>query len=478
MIRAILALAVGAGLMLAPSATAATSFQLGTGSHPDVDVDAGGTAHIVVDLPDEKLRYCQIPRGQTTCSVDKTLTPPSEATGRSSFVFVPSPNRVVIATRRCCGPEGVFVYESTDNGANFAGPTQRGTIDIEDAHWGPGNAISGIERSGFYQRMFLGGPSGSLLADLPAGFAVPTASSVAVSEGGRPLKVSADGDNTTFSRVKDSISNPNSKGNWSGPTAVTPAGGEPHLASGPQGLAMIYRVEGELHARKFDPAANGFDPHETLSTGDPIQADLTTDDTGRFTAIWQENAASDVRVASSPDGVAWTTRRVLRADSVFNTQVATAPDGEGFAVFDSNSEDGAITVTPLDPRTSVTGGGDGGGGSGGKPLSSTTVNGTTISFFGPTACIQKPRNIVLRVTSKRKRQLSPRRRVKIARVVFRMHKTKKTDRKKAFRKSFTTRRLKRGKRYKVGAVVRLAPVKKGAFKAKVKRLKGRFRMCS
>jgi hypothetical protein len=327
--------------------------------------------------------------------------------------------------------------------------------------------------------MFLGGPSGAPFADLPAGFTVPTASSVAISEGGRPLKVSADGDNTTFSRTKDSIGNPNNKGNWAGPTAVAPAGDEPHLASGPQGLSMIYRVEGELHARKFDPAANGFDPHETLSTGDPIQADLTTDDTGRFTAIWHENATSEVRVASSTDGVAWTTRRVLRADNVFNTQVATAPDGEGFAVFDSNSDDGAITVTPLDPRETLDSGGDGGdGGSGGKPLSSTTVNGTRIDFFGPTKCIQKPRNIVLRVTSKRKRQLSPRRRVKITRVRFSMHKTKKTDRKKAFRKSFTTRRLKRGKRYKVGAIVRLAPVKKGAFKPKVKRLKGRFRMCS
>jgi hypothetical protein len=324
--------------------------------------------------------------------------------------------------------------------------------------------------------MFLGGPSGTLFADLPAGFTVPTGSSVAISEGGRALKVSADGDNTTFSRVKDSIGNPNVKGNWSDPVPVAPAGSEPHLASGSQGLAMIYRVGDELHARKFDPAANGFDPHETLSSGDAIQSDLTTDESGRFTAVWHENATSEVRVASSTDGVAWTTRRVLRTDSVFNMQVATAPDGQGFAVFDSNSDSGAITVTPLDPRSAITsGGGDSGSG---DPIASTTVNGTKIDFFGPKECVQKPRNIVLRVTSKRKRQLSPRRRVKITRVRFSMHKTKKTDRKKAFRKSFTTRRLKRGKRYKVGAVVRLAPVKKGAFKPKVKRLKGRFRMCS
>ena len=475
MIRAISALAVGATLLLAPSATAATSFQLGNGSHPDVDVDASGTAHIVVDLPDERLRYCQIPRGQTTCSVDKTLTPPAQATGRSSFVFVPSPGRVVIVTERCCPPDAVLAYQSTNNGATFAGPTEIGKLDVEDAVFGPGNGVSGLEQSGWYQRMPLTGPAATTAAELPAGFSVPTGSSLALLGGTRPLKVSADGDNTTFS-VFNGAGDPNSTGTWSAPTPVPPAGSEPHLASGAQGLVMIYRIGRELHARKFDPAAGSFDPHETLSTGEAIQSDITTDDSGRFTAIWQENDASDVRVASSTDGVTWATRRVLRADNLFNSQVATAPDGQGFAVFDSNSDVGAITVTPLDPRSSVTGGGRSSSGS--DPIASTTVNGTKIDFFGPTQCIQKPRNIVLRVTSKRKRQLSPRRRVKITRVVFRMHKTKKTDRKKAFRKSFTTRRLKRGKRYKVGAVVRLAPVKKGAFKAKVKRLKGRFRMCS
>src|SRR5687767_3605296 len=111
------ALAAGAALIAtAPAASAATAFNLGTGSHPDVAVDTTGTAHIVVDLPDERLRYCQVPRGQTACAVEQTLTPPAEAIGRSSYIFVPASGRVVIVTHRCCSPDATLAYQSTDNG--------------------------------------------------------------------------------------------------------------------------------------------------------------------------------------------------------------------------------------------------------------------------------------------------------------------------------------------------------------------------
>ena len=470
------ALAAGAALIaLPPAANAATAFELGTGSHPDVAVDGIGTAHIVVDLPDETLRYCQVARGQTTCSVDKTLTPPAEAIGRSSYVFLPAAGRIVIVTHRCCTPDATLAYESTDNGATFGGPVTIGNLDAEEAVFGPGEAVSGVDTGGRYQRMPLAGPAATDQAMLNPGFTVPTGSAVALFDGTRPFKVSADGDNTTFS-LHSGAGDPNDASTWAGPTGVTPPGSEPHLASGTAGTAMVYRTGGasdaRLDARKFD--GSGFGPASTLSTGDPIQADLTTDGSGRFTALWVENQASptEVRIATSSDGSSWSKPvAILRGvpdDGLYNSQVAVAPDGQGFAVFDSNSANGDIVVTPLDPV-----GGDGDA----EPLRTTTVADQELSFFGPTTCVQPPEKVTLRVTSKRKKKLSPRRRVKIKSVVFSVDRTKRTDKRAAFKAAFSTARMPRGSFHRVRAVVTLAPVKKGAFKNKRKTLKGRFNVC-
>ena len=469
-------LAAGAALLALPSAaTAATSFKLGTGSHPDVAVDANGTAHIVIDLPDERLRYCQIQRGKTSCATEQTLTPPAEAIGRSSYVFLPAPGRVVIVTHRCCSPDATLAYQSTDNGATFAGPTTIGNLDAEDAVFGPGDAVSGVDTGGRYQRMPLSGPAASDQAMLNAGFSVPTGSSIALFGGTRPFKVSADGDNTTFS-LQSGAGDPNDASTWAGPTPVTPPGLEPHLASGSAGTAMIYRARPDgtarLDARKFD--GSGFGEANTLSTGDPIQADLTTDGSGRFTALWVENDANpnEVRVATSGDGSTWSKPaailRGLPIDGLFNSQVAVAPDGQGFVVFDSNSSNGDITVAPLEPLASA---GDA------EPTATTTVGDQEISFFGPTTCVQPPEKVTLRVTSKRKRKLSPRRRVKIKSVVFSVDRTKRTDKRAAFKAAFSTAAMPRGSFHNVRAVVTLAPVVKGAFKNKKKTLKGRFNVC-
>jgi hypothetical protein len=240
---------------------------------------------------------------------------------------------------------------------------------------------------------------------------------------------------------------------------------------------MIGRTpDGDLLARKWD--GSNFSSPTTLSTDDPIEADLTTDSSGRFTAAWLENGVNpnEIRVRSSSDGVTWDFLSVVLrgqdVDSLFNTQVATAPDGQGFAVFDANAFNGKITVTPLESVPTIVGPG------GESPvLATTTVGDQELTFFGPGPCVQPPEKVTLRVTSKRKKKLSPNKRVKVSQVVFSVDKKKVKDKKAAFKAKFSTAAFPRGSVHQVRAAVTLKPVKKGAFKNKKKTLKGRFNVC-
>jgi hypothetical protein len=474
------ALVAGACLAFAPAAGAATPFTIGNGNFPDVSVDSSGTAHIVWEQHDggasgDNIGYCQVPKGNTACAPGRqtSLDSVAEGIGRSSYVFAPTPERIVIVSHRCCTPDATIAYVSSNAGSSFAEGVTIGDLDAEDGVLGGDDAFYGVDTGGRVQRMPLAGPQVKQQAILDAGFSVPTASSIAFFGGNRPVKASADGSNTTYS-VFRGTGDPNDASNWDGPSPVTPPGGEPHLASSSAGTAMIYRLGssggGELHALRLD--ASG--PTATLSDGDPIQADLTADPSGRFTAAWVENGIvpNEVRIATSSDGSNWSGAtpilRGTRVDDLFHTQVATGSDGKGVAVFDANSRTGDITVVPLEPA-----------GSEGlnEPQQTATVGDQELSFFGPTECVQPPERVTLRVTSRRKRRLSPRRRVKIASVVFSVDTIKKTDRKAAFRQSFSTAAFPRGSVHRVRAVVTLRPVVKGAFKNKMKTLKGRFNVC-
>src|SRR3954466_11620892 len=93
--------ATAATLILAPAAQGATPFTIGSGSFPDVAVDAGGTTHIVYDQHDptgDHIGYCPVPKGNPSCAPgpQPSLTAPAEAIGRSTYVFAPTPERIVI----------------------------------------------------------------------------------------------------------------------------------------------------------------------------------------------------------------------------------------------------------------------------------------------------------------------------------------------------------------------------------------------
>lgn len=490
---AALALAVGPASALAGGGFAVSSppksFQVGTGAFPDVAVDAAGTGHVVwnedsgsASTPDP-LHYCQVPRGATACSSEQVLSPPLEGIGRTTYVFAPGGGRVLIETYRCCtsdpGVTGNYVYESTDGGQTF-GPAHRiGNIDHQsDAIFGPGETISGASIATF-QRMPLTGAPASTFAEFDAGFPVPTHSDIGLVDGA-PLQVMSDGDNTSF--VRNNGSDPNSSGNWSSATPITPPGGEPRVASGPAGLVLLYRT-GEpgsrnLSARKFD--GTGFGAPVTVSEpGDPEFFDLWAEPTtGEFHALWIANDESpnELRWSRSKDGVTWTAPQIViageEADSVFHTQVSTAPDEQGFGVWDANGANTPIRMVPLKPGS----GGGGGGGAATTPQSSTTVGGQQITLLGPGGCVNAGTPVFLRVTSKTKKKLSPKKRVKIVKVVFSLDKKKKTDKKAAFKAKFSTKGFATGSTHKLKAVIPLKPVV-GKGKKKTKTLKGKLKIC-
>ena len=286
----------------------------------------------------------------------------------------------------------------------------------------------------------------------------------------------SDGGNTSF--VAYQGGNANNSASWTDAAPLAPPGGEPRLAGGPAGLVMLYRI-GEpgkrtLAARKFDGTSFG-DEEIVSEAGDPIEFDLSAEpSTGEFHAAWVDNRSpNELRWSRSKDGLTWTKpQTVTRGDeneTTFHTQVAAAPDERGFAVWDQLSQNTEIRAVPLFPGASFDGAAD-------SPAGSTTVGGQQITLFAPGGCINPGTPLLLRVTSKTKKKLSPKKRVKIVKVDFFLGKKKKTDKKAAFKAKFSTAKLAAPSTHKLRAKVLLRPVV-GNGKKKTETLKGKLKIC-
>jgi hypothetical protein len=473
-------------LALAPSAYAAKAFTIGTGTAPDVAVESSGTAHVAfVEASPEGSRaihYCKVPRNATACSISTSLAAPMDTIGQNSVhVFTPSAGRVLIAADRCCGDaDGVYVFQSTDDGATFSAPVQIGTIDGDGGETFANEAIYGVTVGGnAFQRMPLAGPVPGSAATLDAGFPVPITGGVGLIGGTTPVKVSADGNHASF-HVQNGAGDPNDASTWAGPTAFSPGSNDLRVASGSAGVVLLSSVPNgtppSLYTQKWNGTAFGA-PAAIAPSVMPAFYALNTDPSGRFTALWTEQSAqpNEVRFAQSSDGTTWSKPTTILRESVvgtlFSTKVSTAADGHGFGVWDANSPTGPITVAPLEPLADLTG-------NAGTPntVATTTVGGVQVGLIAPTSCVNPGDKVTLRVTSKVKKKLSPTQRVKITLAVFSLDKTKVSDKKAAFKGIFATTGFKAPSKHPLSAVVTLKPVK-GNAKPKKKTLKGTLTIC-
>lgn len=453
--RALLAGLVGLVCLVGADTAGAAAITLGAGRHPDVAIDEGNTAHVVWDSVDagapDRLFYCQIPRTAKACANTRTLTPPLEAIGQSTHVFAPGGGRIVIASKRCCGPEeGTVVLESGDNGATFGPPRLVGNYErAGDIAFGPGQSLL-MASPAAVQRGALTGPAATTHAELEVGFSVPTYGAVATHNGTTPVFVHSDGDDTTY-HVGDAAADLNMASNWAGPT-VMPGGDEVFLESSPAGTQLLQKrgKPGKRYygARKFDGAA--FTPEVRVTeAADPREAGLGTTpfNGGSFYSAWIDNRTPDrLRWARSANGFNWSESEVVvggsDAEDAFNIRVAGAPDGRAFAVWDENDNSGNARGVLLPAKGR------------GPPADAVRAAQYEFQLHAPFPCTPKGGALKMSVMPRTVKKVSKSKKAAVSSVRFTLDKTGEiTDKTSKYTASFATADLPASSAHSLRAIV-------------------------
>jgi len=215
---------------------AGTAFTAGTGQHPDVAVDAAGTAHVVWLQPSGStnvVAYCRVPRGQRACTGTQTFALDLEDITGRPWVFVNGAT-VTIVDHRCCNDE-TFALTSSDGGKTFGPPVPIGTGEPNgDGRLGPDGAFYGVSTittgGTVFQRMPLSGPQATARANVGPGYEVGGAIAFL---GGLPLVAFATISSTptvAFARWSGT-GDPNDVSTWTAPALVGP-GDSTRLAEG------------------------------------------------------------------------------------------------------------------------------------------------------------------------------------------------------------------------------------------------------
>ena len=352
------------------TATAATPFQLtAVGGDAQVAVDGAGTGHFVWNEgksgePDVT-HYCQVPRGGMACTVSQTFVPAgSSPTNNVDFdgpkVFVIG-GAVTVMTKRCCGGfppgrgEAVIIYTSTDGGATFGPQQVVGDANIAgDAIVGPGgrlSTISDVVTGGTFYQAHTPGTYNEFDANLGDGPSQSYSGSLALIDANTPIATFDDLD-TTFWRRYTGTGDPNDVANWTPTTAVGP-GEEGRLAYGPSGVWLLYRTgtpgDSTYVQRAFTGTGWGT-PAPVTETGGPIFADFFQDPAGRHHAVWLDGPRRLVYRRSNADGVTYglVTELDGSSSSHFHLEVAAGADGEGWVVWDANSDTSFVRAVALE----------------------------------------------------------------------------------------------------------------------------------
>ena len=356
--------------VLWPAAATAAPFELFSGGgSPEVAVDVGGNGHFVwnegkTGEPDVT-HYCRIPPGGTTCAVSQTFIPTGNSPANNvdfdgPHIFVTGTN-VIVMTSRCCGgfpaaPTGnaIFIYISNDNGQTFDTGQAIGDANTQgNAIIGPGarlSTISDVVTGGTFYQTQTPGTFTQASANLGSGPSQSYSGSLALFDASTPIATFDDLD-TTFWRRYAGSGDYNDVANWTATAAVGP-GEDGTLAYGPAGVWLLY-LTGEPGDQTYVARAftgTGFGAAVPVSeTGGPIFADFHQDPSGRHHAVWLDGSR-DLVYRRADDGSTYgpTTELAPTTFQMFHLEVAAGSDGEGWVVWDGNSDTSHVQAAALE----------------------------------------------------------------------------------------------------------------------------------
>jgi hypothetical protein len=421
---------IAAALACASPALAATPFTVGTGYGHDLAVGTDGTGHVVWltdEEPEDRVGYCRVPAGASTCDGESGFL---DFPGTSAFslnddaqVFTPAPNVVVVLGSCFTCPTGaqdhVYRWISTNNGADFSGPTDEGDIALGGQSGyidAASDVILGTE-GGLFQAMddpvpspdtlelSLGG-GGSFVYSPAVVYDPATDKAVHVINDLDTVKYAYLTDATpTAAELNTSPTAPLAANEWHTNNFLSSPEGdndETHASAGPAGIFMTYRVfvpgNSRVGLRRFDPVSNTFgapvyaDGENTVDNNSLDLPHHSQDAGGRLHFVWRSlYDGNRLRYTRSDDGGATFTApgNLAVRETFIDPIVEAGPSGTGFAVW-KGTGGSEIRVVVIDPQPEpATGGGPGGGsdtsdptvgGFGASDITLTPGQGTEFSF--------------------------------------------------------------------------------------------------
>jgi len=352
MIRRLLSLTPVLVLAAAAPAQAAHSFVLTrSGSKPALAVDRGGTGHFVWDqrAPDSAsiTHYCRVLRTGRGCApgTERTFRP-TQATDQTNNVDFPGPRvfiapdgRVIVLTYRCCAIDGpnfhssaLFRYVSADGGQTFDAGAIVGTTEMQDAAFGPGDAVTTIGTGPSYtgaQAAPLGAFSEAEAQLAPGVNGVDKAVAVVGNQ-----TIAAIGDGKTF-HVGVANGDPSATASW----AFGPAGhgDDLALAGGPKGTFLLVGSGRRYTLRRIDTAKARLGRTLALTPRNfPIFGTASADPSGRVHAAWVQGVALRYRRTSKSASRLERQHVLARGSSYFNLAVGAGTNGRGWVAWDGN----------------------------------------------------------------------------------------------------------------------------------------------